>query len=40
MLQSLLPDDVEVKHPIDDVTLRSNLSINRTIKFTKSLFST
>ena len=34
MLQFLLPKDVEVKISIDDIRLRSNLSTNRTIKFT------
>ena len=33
MLQSLLPNDVEVKIPIDDIRLRSNSSTNKTMKF-------
>ena len=38
MLQSLLPNDVEVKISIDDIRLRSNLSTNRAIKFRKYSF--
>ena len=38
VLQSLLPNEVEVKISIDDITLRSDSSINRTIKFTKKSF--
>ena len=38
MLQNLLPNDVEVKILIHDVRLRSNLSSNRTIQFTKKSF--
>ena len=38
MLQSLLPNDVEVKISFDDIRLESNLSTNQTIKFTKKSF--
>ena len=38
MIQSLLPNDVEVKISIDGVRFRSNLTTNRTIKFTKRSF--
>ena len=35
MLKSLLPDDVKVKVTIAVIRLRSTLSTNKTIKFTK-----
>ena len=37
MLKSLLPDDVKVNFTIDDIRLRSNLTTNKTIRFTKNL---
>ena len=39
MLQSLLPDDVEVKNTTDYNRLKSNLTTNKTEKFTKKSFS-
>ena len=38
MLKSILPDDVKVDFTIDDIRLRSHLSTNNTIKFTKKSF--
>ena len=38
MLKSLLPKEVK-KITVDDVGLKSNLTTNKTIKFTKKLFS-
>ena len=35
MLKSLLPDEVKVDITIDDIRLRSNLTTNKTIRFTK-----
>ena len=40
MLKSLLPDDVEVNITNDDISLRSNLTTYKTIKFTKRSFYT
>ena len=37
-LNSLIPDDVKVNITIDDIKLRSNLSTNRTMSFTKKSF--
>ena len=39
MLKSLLPTDVKINITIDDVKRKSNLTTNRTIKFTKKFFS-
>ena len=39
MLKSLLPNKVKVKITFDDIRLRSNLTTNKTKKFTKNLFS-
>ena len=39
MLKSSLPDKVEVKIRIDDIRLKSNLTTNKTKRFTKKLFS-
>ena len=36
MLKSLLPKDVKVKITIDDIRLKSNLTTNKTIRFTKN----
>ena len=38
MLKSLLPNNVKVKITIDDYRLRSTLTTNKTIKFTKKTF--
>ena len=38
LLQSFLPNNVEVKLSTDDIRLRSNLSTNRTMKFTEKSF--
>ena len=38
MLKSLLPKEVKVKITIDDVRLKSNLTTNKTIRFTKKSF--
>ena len=38
MLQSLLPNDVKVNITIDDVRIKSKLSTNKTIRFTKKSF--
>ena len=38
MLKSVLPDEVKVKTTIDDSRLRSNLTTNKTIRFTKKSF--
>ena len=35
ILKSLLPDDVKVKFTIDDIRLKSKLTTNITIRFTK-----
>ena len=37
MLKSLLANDVKVNASIDDFRLRSNLSTNKTIRFTKKI---
>ena len=37
MLNCLLPDEVKVIITIDDIILRSNLTTNKTITFTKKL---
>ena len=39
MLKSLLPGKVKVKITIDDVGLKSNLTTNKTVVFTKKSFS-
>ena len=39
MLKSLLPKEVKVNFTIDDIRLESNLTTNKTIKFTKRSFS-
>ena len=38
VLKSLLPDEVKVNFIIDDNRLRSNLTTDETIKFTKNFF--
>ena len=38
MLKSLLPKEVKVNITIDDIRLKSNLTTNKTIKFTKKSF--
>ena len=38
MLKSLLPDEVKLNYAIDDIRLKSNLTTNKTIKFTKKIF--
>ena len=38
MLKSLLPKELKVNITIDDVRLKSNLTTNKTIKFTKNCF--
>ena len=38
MLNFLFPDDVEVNITIDDIRLKSNLTTNKTIRFTKIYF--
>ena len=38
MINSLLPDEVKVKITIDDFRLRSNLTNNKTIRFTGKVF--
>ena len=38
MLKSLLPKEVKVNFTIDDVRLKSKLTTNKTIRFTKILF--
>ena len=38
MLKTLLPKDVKVKITIDDIRLKSNLTTNKTIRFTKKIF--
>ena len=38
MLKSLLPKEVKVNIAVDDVRLRSTLTTNKTIKFTKISF--
>ena len=35
MLNFLLPDEVKLKFTIDDIRLKSNLTTNKTIRFTK-----
>ena len=35
MLKSLLPIEVKVNITIDDIRLKSNLTTNKTIRFTK-----
>ena len=39
MLKSLLPNEVQVNKTVDDVRLRSNLTLNKTIRFSKKNFS-
>ena len=38
MLKSLLPDDVKVDNTNDDIRPKSNLTTNKTIRFTKNSF--
>ena len=38
MLMSILPDEVKINTSIDDIRLRSNLTTNKTIRFTKKFF--
>ena len=38
MLKSLIPKDVKVKITIDDIRVKSILTTNRTIRFTKKSF--
>ena len=38
MLKSLLPDEVKVNITVDDSRLRSNITTNKTIRFTKTSF--
>ena len=38
MLKSLLPDDVKVNIKTDDISLKSYLTDNNTIRFTNKLF--
>ena len=38
MIKSLLPNEVKIKFTNDDVRLRSNLTTNKTIRFTKTSF--
>ena len=38
MLKSLLANEVKVNITIDDIRLKSNLTLNKTIKFTKTSF--
>ena len=38
LLNSSLPDDIKVNITIDDITLRSNLTTNKTIRFSKKSF--
>ena len=38
MLKSLLPKEVKVNNTIDDIRLKSNLTTNKTIRFTKKSF--
>ena len=38
MVMSLLLDDVKVNITIDDIRLKSNLTTNKTIRFTKNSF--
>ena len=38
MLKSLLPNEVKVNITIDDFRLKSNLTTNKTIRFTKKFF--
>ena len=37
-IKSLLPNDVKVNITIDDIRLKSKLTTNKTIKFTKKIF--
>ena len=39
LLKSLLPDDVKVFITIDDISSRSILTTDKTIRFTKTVFS-
>ena len=38
MLKSLLPKEVKLNITIDDITLKSNLATNKTIRLTKKSF--
>ena len=38
MIESLIPDDIIVDITIDDVRLRSNLTSNKILRFTKTFF--
>ena len=38
MLKSLLPEEVKVNVTTDDIRLKSNLTTNKTIRFTKKSF--
>ena len=38
MLKSSIPKDVKVNIKIDDIGLKSNLTTNKTIRFTKKMF--
>ena len=38
MLKSLLAKDVKINNTIDDIRLKSNLTTNETIRFTKNYF--
>ena len=38
MLMSFFPKKVKINITIDDVRLKSNLSTNKTIRFTKKIF--
>ena len=38
MLKSLFPDDVEKNTTNNDITLKSNLTTNKTIRLTKNFF--
>ena len=38
MVKSLLPKEVKVKITIDDIRLKSNLTTNKTIRFTEKFF--
>ena len=38
MVKSLLPEDVKVNITIDDIRLKSNLTTNKSIRFTKKSF--
>ena len=39
MLKSFFPDEVKTKMTNEDIRLKSNLTINRTIRFTRKSFS-